>query len=67
MSVQRFLNLQESLEFLNSLDSDEIDFEIALLPTDASELTDEDEWNENDVNSREITENDVPGSLVVKT
>ncbi|GFY10228.1 uncharacterized protein TNCV_2629071 [Trichonephila clavipes] len=34
------------------------------LPPDVSELTDEDEGNENEVNSREITENDPPGSLV---
>ncbi|GFT04002.1 hypothetical protein TNCV_1731351 [Trichonephila clavipes] len=47
--------------------SDEIDFEIAVLPLDASELTDEDKGDENDENSREITENDVPGSLVVRT
>ncbi|GFU67549.1 hypothetical protein TNCV_3239961 [Trichonephila clavipes] len=54
MSVQRFLKLEEALELLSSLDSDEIDFEIAVLPPDASELTDEDEGDENEVNTDEI-------------
>ncbi|GFS68873.1 hypothetical protein TNCV_409471 [Trichonephila clavipes] len=67
MSVQRFLKLEKTLELLNSLDSDEIDFEIAVLPSDASEVTEEDEGDENEVNSLEITENDVPGSLDVRT
>ncbi|GFW68339.1 hypothetical protein TNCV_2263291 [Trichonephila clavipes] len=43
-----FLNqsqLEEALESLNSLDSDEIDVEIAALPPDAGELTDKDEVN----------------------
>ncbi|GFV67951.1 hypothetical protein TNCV_1872331 [Trichonephila clavipes] len=39
MSVQRFLKLEGRLELLNSLDSDEIDAEIAVLPPDTSELT----------------------------
>ncbi|GFV55448.1 hypothetical protein TNCV_3776351, partial [Trichonephila clavipes] len=34
---------------------------------DVRELTDKDEGDENEVNSCEITENDVPGSLVVRT
>ncbi|GFU33279.1 putative LOC100569746 [Trichonephila clavipes] len=34
-----------------------IDVEIAVLPPDACELTDKDEWKENEVNSYEITEN----------
>ncbi|GFV89091.1 hypothetical protein TNCV_4912901 [Trichonephila clavipes] len=36
MSVQRFLKLEESLELLNNLDSDENDVEIAVLPPGAS-------------------------------
>ncbi|GFU46864.1 hypothetical protein TNCV_640171 [Trichonephila clavipes] len=50
MSVQRLrkvLKLDEALELLNSSDSDEIDFEIAVLPLDANEIYDEDEWDEN--------------------
>ncbi|XP_035211459.1 piggyBac transposable element-derived protein 2-like [Stegodyphus dumicola] len=48
MSVQRFLKLEEALELFNSLESDESDVEIAALPPDASELTDEDEGDENE-------------------
>ncbi|GFY08187.1 hypothetical protein TNCV_1356001 [Trichonephila clavipes] len=64
MSVQRFLKLEEALELLNSLDSDESDIEIAVLP-DASKLTDEDEGDGNEVNNGEIIVKDVPGSLEV--
>ncbi|XP_035209878.1 piggyBac transposable element-derived protein 3-like [Stegodyphus dumicola] len=48
MSVQSFLKLEEALELINSLDSYESEVEIAVLPPDASELTDEDERAEND-------------------
>ncbi len=41
--MQVFLKLEEALELLNSLDSDESDVEIAVLLTYVSELTDEDE------------------------
>ncbi|GFU95683.1 hypothetical protein TNCV_360401 [Trichonephila clavipes] len=49
-----------------SLDSDESDIEIAVLPPNASELTDEDEGNENEVNTGEIIVKDVLGSLEVR-
>ncbi|GFY03862.1 zinc finger protein [Trichonephila clavipes] len=55
--------LEEALELLNSLDSDESDVEIAVLPPDASELTDEDEGDENEVNTGEIIISDVAGYL----
>ncbi|GFW35426.1 hypothetical protein TNCV_2612251 [Trichonephila clavipes] len=42
MSVQTFLKLEEALELLKSLDSDESNIEIAVL-SDTNELTDEDE------------------------
>ncbi|GFV28141.1 hypothetical protein TNCV_678291 [Trichonephila clavipes] len=64
MSVQRILKLEEALDLLNSLDLDESDIEIAVLP-DVSELTDEDEGDNNEVNTDEITIKDVPGSLEV--
>ncbi|XP_035231948.1 piggyBac transposable element-derived protein 2-like, partial [Stegodyphus dumicola] len=54
MLVQRFLKLEEALELFNSLDSDESEVEIAVLPPDARELTDEDEGDENEVNTDEI-------------
>ncbi|GFX25962.1 hypothetical protein TNCV_2303441 [Trichonephila clavipes] len=63
MSVQRFLKLDEALELLNNLDSNEIGVEIAVLTPDASELTGVDEGAENEVNTNKITENYVPGSL----
>ncbi|GFT10908.1 hypothetical protein TNCV_1944981 [Trichonephila clavipes] len=66
MSVQRFLMLEEALQLLNSSDSDESDVEIAVLPPDATELTDEDEEDDNEVNTGEIIMNDVPGSLEAK-
>lgn len=44
--MQRFLKLEEPLELLNNLDSEESDDEIAVLPPDASELTDEGDDNE---------------------
>ncbi|GFX59109.1 hypothetical protein TNCV_936241 [Trichonephila clavipes] len=44
-SVQRFLKSQEALE-LSSLNLDESDVETAVLPPDASELSDEDEGDE---------------------
>ncbi|GFW16959.1 hypothetical protein TNCV_2760871 [Trichonephila clavipes] len=62
MSVKRFLKLEKALKLLNSLDSDESDVEIAMLPPN---YNDEDEGDENGVNTDEITENDVPGSLEV--
>ncbi|GFQ79299.1 hypothetical protein TNCT_145681 [Trichonephila clavata] len=65
MSLQRFLKLEESLELLNSLDSDESDVEIAVLPPDASE-TDEDEGDKNEVNTGEIMVNNVIGYLEVR-
>ncbi|GFV56577.1 hypothetical protein TNCV_1803861 [Trichonephila clavipes] len=58
--------LEEALELFNSLDSDENDVEIDVLLPDASELTDEDEGNENKVNTGEIIVNDVPGCLEVR-
>ncbi|GFQ78324.1 hypothetical protein TNCT_410661 [Trichonephila clavata] len=51
MSVQRFMKLEETLEFLSSLNSDESDFEIVVLLPDISELTDEDEGDEDEVNT----------------
>ncbi|XP_035205191.1 piggyBac transposable element-derived protein 3-like [Stegodyphus dumicola] len=66
MSVQRFLKLEEALELFNSFDSDESEVEIAVLPPDASELTDEDEGEENEVNTGDIIVTDVPGSLCGK-
>ncbi|GFU27343.1 hypothetical protein TNCV_4518981 [Trichonephila clavipes] len=56
-----------SIRIINSLDSDEIDVEIAVLPPDANELIDKDEGDENEVNTGEITENDVPRSRKVRT
>ncbi|GFV20960.1 transposable element Tc3 transposase [Trichonephila clavipes] len=56
-----------SIRIINSLDSDEIDVEIAVLPPDANELIDKDEGDENEVNTGEITENDVPRSGKVRT
>ncbi|GFW56061.1 hypothetical protein TNCV_374671 [Trichonephila clavipes] len=49
ISVEGFLRLEEVLELLNSLNSDDIDVEIAVLPPNVSELIDEDEGNENEV------------------
>ncbi|GFW69679.1 uncharacterized protein TNCV_1883231 [Trichonephila clavipes] len=60
MSVQRFPKLEEALELLNSLDSDESDIEIAVLP-DTSEITDE-EGDDNEVNTSEIIIKVVPWS-----
>ncbi|GFY19052.1 hypothetical protein TNCV_3877401 [Trichonephila clavipes] len=62
MSVQKFLKLEEALELLNCLDSDETDFEIAVLPPNVCELTHKDEGEDNEVNSRELTENVFPGT-----
>ncbi|GFU48510.1 hypothetical protein TNCV_1398131 [Trichonephila clavipes] len=62
MSVQRFLKLEEALELLNSLDSNEIDIEITVLPP-ALEPANEERGDENEVNSGEIIVKDVPGSL----
>ncbi|GFW55101.1 hypothetical protein TNCV_2787161 [Trichonephila clavipes] len=50
-----------------NLDSDEIGIEIVVLPLDASELYDEDEGDENEVNFHAINESAVPWSLVVRT
>ncbi|GFX47002.1 hypothetical protein TNCV_316251 [Trichonephila clavipes] len=55
MSVQRFWKLEEALELLNNLDSDESDNEIAVLLSDASD--------ENEVNTGEIIVKDVYGPL----
>ncbi|GFW40211.1 hypothetical protein TNCV_5118941 [Trichonephila clavipes] len=66
ISVQMFLKLEEVLELLNSLHSDESDVEIAVLPPEARELTDEDEGDENEVNTCEIFINDAHGSLDVR-
>ncbi|XP_035229166.1 piggyBac transposable element-derived protein 3-like [Stegodyphus dumicola] len=63
MSVQMFLKLEEALKVFNRLDSDESEVEIAVLPPNASELTDEDEGDANEVNTGEIIVTDVPGSL----
>ncbi|GFW29129.1 uncharacterized protein TNCV_2838691 [Trichonephila clavipes] len=62
--MKKFLKLEEALELLNSLESDESNIEIAVLP-DASELTDEDEGDENEINTGVISVKDVPGSLEV--
>ncbi|GFX38114.1 hypothetical protein TNCV_3837131 [Trichonephila clavipes] len=64
MSVQRFLKLDEALELLNSFDCD---VEITVLPPDASELTDEDDRDDNEVNTGEITVKDVSDSLEVRS
>ncbi|GFW82237.1 hypothetical protein TNCV_3817181 [Trichonephila clavipes] len=44
-------------------DSDVSDVEIAVVTPDASELTDEDEGHENEVNTGKIIVNDIPGFL----
>ncbi|GFR20986.1 hypothetical protein TNCT_686371 [Trichonephila clavata] len=67
MSVQRFLRLEEALELLNSSDSDESDIEIAVLPPDVNEITDENKGDQNEINTSEILVNDIPGSLEVRT
>ncbi|GFV81482.1 hypothetical protein TNCV_52061 [Trichonephila clavipes] len=59
--------LEEALELLNSLDSDESDVEIAVLPLDASVLTDEDEGDENEINIGEIIIKNVPEPLEVRS
>ncbi|GFU90452.1 transposable element Tcb2 transposase [Trichonephila clavipes] len=61
MSVERFLKLDEALGLLNTLDSDERDVEVFVLPPDISGLTDEDEGHENEINTGGIIVNDVPG------
>ncbi|GFW67263.1 hypothetical protein TNCV_2698731 [Trichonephila clavipes] len=53
MSLQRILKLEEVLELLNSLDSDESDIEIAVL-FDASAQTDEHKGKENEVNTLDM-------------
>ncbi|GFX58282.1 hypothetical protein TNCV_204691 [Trichonephila clavipes] len=58
ISAQRFLKLEQALEFLNNLDSNEIDVEIVVLPPDASKLTDKDEWDEQEINT---------GTILLKT
>ncbi|GFV56852.1 hypothetical protein TNCV_146041 [Trichonephila clavipes] len=65
MSVQRLLKFEEALELLNSLDSDDSDIEIAVIP-DISELTDE-ERDDNEVNASEIIIKDAPGSLKIRS
>ncbi|GFU49173.1 hypothetical protein TNCV_2674741 [Trichonephila clavipes] len=55
------------MELLNSLDLDESDFEITVLPPDAIEVTDDDERDKDEVNTVESTENDVSGYLEVRT
>ncbi|GFS65175.1 hypothetical protein TNCV_2331 [Trichonephila clavipes] len=56
MSVQKFLKSEEVLELLNSLDSNESDIYIAVLP-DISELTDE-EGDDNEVNTTDVANED---------
>ncbi|GFU85560.1 hypothetical protein TNCV_761801 [Trichonephila clavipes] len=58
-----FLKLEEALESLDSLDSDERDVENTVLSPDTSELTDKDQGDENVVNADENNVNDVPWSL----
>ncbi|GFQ89289.1 hypothetical protein TNCT_338461 [Trichonephila clavata] len=65
MSVQRFLQLEDVLEPLNSLDSDKNDVEIIVLPPDVGELTDKNKEEENKVNTCEIILNDIPLGLWV--
>ncbi|GFR24705.1 hypothetical protein TNCT_214851 [Trichonephila clavata] len=67
MSVQIFLKLEEALALLNSFDSDASDVEIAVLPLDAREITDEDKRDDNEVNTAKIIVNDVPESVDVRT
>lgn len=43
MLIKMFLNLEEALELLNSLDLYESDVEITMLPPDVSEITEEEE------------------------
>ncbi|GFR09274.1 hypothetical protein TNCT_683211 [Trichonephila clavata] len=52
-----------TLELLNSLDSEESEVEITVLPPEASALTEDNEGNENEVNTDDIIIKDVPGSL----
>ncbi|GFU01685.1 uncharacterized protein TNCV_1522211 [Trichonephila clavipes] len=59
-----FLKLEQALELLNSLDSDESDMETTVLPLDARELTDEDEGNENEVNTEAKREELVDDALI---
>ncbi|GFW68548.1 retrovirus-related Pol polyprotein from transposon TNT 1-94 [Trichonephila clavipes] len=47
--------------------TDESNVEVVVLPPYASELTDEDEGDENEVITGEIIENDVPGGLGART
>ncbi|GFU85537.1 transposable element Tcb1 transposase [Trichonephila clavipes] len=56
-----FLKLEEALESLDSLDSDEIDVENNVLLPDASELTDKYQGDKNVVNADENNVNDVTG------
>ncbi|GFW19040.1 hypothetical protein TNCV_253701 [Trichonephila clavipes] len=67
MSVQRFLELEEALDSLNSLDSDKSDVEINVLQPDAIERTDEDKKGRERVNTCKIVINNIPVSLGVRT
>ncbi|GFQ86052.1 hypothetical protein TNCT_535481 [Trichonephila clavata] len=67
MPMQRFLKLEETLELLNSLDSEESEVEITVLPPEASALTEDNEGDENEVNTDDIIIKDVPGSLEVRS
>ncbi|GFW35363.1 hypothetical protein TNCV_2611621 [Trichonephila clavipes] len=60
-----FLKLEEALELLNSLATDGSNSESVVLP-DASELIDEDEGDENELNTGEIIVKDVPGFFEVR-
>ncbi|GFR07751.1 hypothetical protein TNCT_589091 [Trichonephila clavata] len=66
MSVQRFLKLEEALESLNSLDSDESEVDIAVLPLDTSEPNVKDKGDDKLVNTFKITVSHVPESLELK-
>ncbi|GFQ72907.1 hypothetical protein TNCT_110721, partial [Trichonephila clavata] len=52
---------------ISSLDLYESKSEIAVLPPDARELTDEVEGDEKEINTDEIIVNDAPVSLKVRT
>ncbi|GFU39766.1 hypothetical protein TNCV_1949581 [Trichonephila clavipes] len=68
LSVHIFLKLEEALELLNSLDSDESDFEIAVLPAIIAVLPDtsDEEGDDIEVTVSESIKKDVPGSLEVR-
>ncbi|GFV31531.1 hypothetical protein TNCV_2540081 [Trichonephila clavipes] len=67
MSVQKFLKLDATLKFLNSINSDESDDEIVLCYQQIPMNKHEDEGNANVVNTGEIILNNVPGCLEVRS